>query len=36
MDILKLIGRTAPLFDEDISIVRKELEPELFQIAVFW
>ncbi|MDC1377628.1 UDP-N-acetylglucosamine 4,6-dehydratase, partial [Gammaproteobacteria bacterium] len=26
MDILKLIGRTAPLFDEDISSRRKELE----------
>ena len=26
MDILKLIGRTAPLFDEDISSYRKELE----------
>ena len=26
MDILKLIGRTAPLFDEDISNCRKELE----------
>ena len=26
MDILKLIGRTAPLFDDDISIHRKELE----------
>jgi UDP-N-acetylglucosamine 4,6-dehydratase len=26
MDILKLIGRTAPLFDDDISSRRKELE----------
>ena len=26
MDILKLIGRTAPLFDDDISSSRKELE----------
>ena len=26
MDILKLIGRTAPLFDDDISSHRKELE----------
>jgi FlaA1/EpsC-like NDP-sugar epimerase len=26
MDILKLIGRTAPLFDEDISSRKKELE----------
>ncbi|MDB9949591.1 UDP-N-acetylglucosamine 4,6-dehydratase [Porticoccaceae bacterium] len=26
MDILKLIGRTAPLFDDDISTHRKELE----------
>jgi len=26
MDILKLIGRTAPLFDDDISTRRKELE----------
>jgi FlaA1/EpsC-like NDP-sugar epimerase len=26
MDILKLIGRTAPLFDDDISSCRKELE----------
>ena len=26
MDILKLIGRTVPLFDDDISSRRKELE----------
>ena len=26
MDILKLIGRTAPLFEDDISNRRKELE----------
>ena len=26
MNILKLIGRTAPLFDDDISTFKKELE----------